>query len=77
MEEIIVPNPVILRPCRTFTEIEQPYSPFILRVADGPKAALFCADSGAWKLEDIKKIKEYLSQKLGKEIATEEVIIIA
>ncbi|MPW26236.1 hypothetical protein GC105_10595 [Alkalibaculum sp. M08DMB] len=75
--EVVVPNPVILRPYRTFPEIEQPESPFILRMADGPRAALFCADGGAWKLQAIRSIKEYLSEKLEKEIAAEEVIIIA
>lgn len=61
-----VPNPVTLRPFRTFPEVEQPASPFILRLQSGsaqgakPTAALFEADGGAWKLEAIRNIKAFL-----------------
>ena len=75
--EVPVPNPVYLRPFRTFPEIEQPESPFVLRMADGPKAALFCADGGAWKLQAIRSIKDYLSEKLSDQIVDGRVIIIA
>jgi len=68
VQELPVPNPVILRPYRTFREIEQPESPFILRVRQGkgekPVCALFEADGGKWKLEAIIRIKEYLEDKL-------------
>lgn len=66
VDEIPVPNPVMLNPFRTFREIEQPESPFILRVRMGaqmPQCALFEADGGSWKLEAIKRIKEYLIDK--------------
>lgn len=59
-----VPNPVILKPFRTFIEVEQPESKFILRMQDGPRAALFEADGGAWKNEAMKSIKEYLTKEL-------------
>jgi hypothetical protein len=64
VSEIAVPNPVILRPYRTFREIGQPESPFILRVKQGkgekPMCALFEADGGRWKLDAMLAIKEYL-----------------
>jgi hypothetical protein len=68
VNEVPVPNPVILRPYRTFREIEQPESPFILRAKQGkgekPVCALFEADGGKWKLEAMLKIKEYLEDRV-------------
>lgn len=61
---VIIPNPVMLRPYRTFTEIEQPESAFVLRMKDGPTAALFEADGGAWEREAVKRIQRYLQNKL-------------
>jgi len=60
----VVPNPVLLAPWRTFQEVAQPESMFIFRMKDGPTAALFEADGGAWRLEAIKNIKEYLEEQL-------------
>lgn len=63
-----VPNPVYLKPFRTFTEISQPESAFVLRIKESPsyglQAALFEADGGAWKNEAILNIKEYLEEEL-------------
>ncbi len=63
--EAEVPNPVTLAPYRTFTEIEQPDSKFIFRMKDGPRAAIFEADGGAWRNKAILSIKEYLKKELG------------
>lgn len=68
VEEVIVPNPVILAPYRTFQEVSQPASKFIFRMQDGPKAALFEADGGAWRNEAMKNIKNFLEEEL-KEMA--------
>ncbi len=64
--EAKVPNPVLLSPFRTFREIEQPVSPFILRIrdSDGPECALYEGDGGRWKLIAIQTIKEYLEDKI-------------
>jgi len=64
-----VPNPVDLRPFRTFREVEQPESPFVLRLqgsgaGDRPKIALFEADGGKWKLTAIAAIDAYLKDRL-------------
>lgn len=64
VESVTVPNPVTLKPFRTFVEVEQPESKFIFRMQNGPKAALFEADGGAWRLEAMKNIKEYLEKEL-------------
>lgn len=66
---VSLPNPVELRPYRTFADIEQPASKFVLRIkADkdqGPKCALFEADGGAWKNTAITTIKEWFAGKAG------------
>ena len=64
-ENVVVPNPVNLIPYRTFQEIYQPESQFILRLKDGPVCGLFEADGGAWKMEAMASIKAYLVDKLG------------
>lgn len=66
---VSVPNPVRLAPRRTFTEIVQPESAFVLRLAGGgdgrpPKCALFDASIGAWELDAIAKIRGYLNTEL-------------
>lgn len=74
-EEGVILNPVELAPYRTFPEVEQPKSKFILRLKSGkgelPQVALFDADGGLWKLEAIKNIKVWLAERLP------EMVIIA
>jgi hypothetical protein len=57
-----------LKPFRTFSEIEQPESRFLLRVKAEkdrlPTVALFEADNSKWKLDAMKSIAEFLGQKL-------------
>lgn len=70
VEEVSVPNPVFLAPFRTFREVTQPLSPFVLRMKQGhsgglPTVALFEADGGKWKLDAIQFIAEFLSSKIG------------
>lgn len=62
--QAIVPNPVSLAPYRTFPEVEQPMSKFIFRMQDGPRAAIYEADGGAWRNEAINNIKGYLLEEL-------------
>lgn len=64
VNDVVVPNPVILAPYRTFPEIEQPESKFIFRMQSGPCAALFEADGGAWRNEAMQRIKQYLEDQL-------------
>ncbi|TLS37763.1 hypothetical protein [Pseudalkalibacillus caeni] len=72
-----VPNPVSLKPYRTFVEVDQPESDFVFRMKSGPSCALFEADGGAWKLDAMKNIKKYLEESLASEIADGKLIIIA
>ena len=64
--EAIVPNPVTLMPFRTFMEVEQPESRFVFRMKDcgGVQCALFEADGGAWKLDAMEAIHNYLEEHL-------------
>ncbi|MDU1585342.1 MAG: hypothetical protein E6860_07305 [Clostridium sp.] len=71
--QAIVPNPVELAPYRTFPEVEQPISKFIFRMQEGPRAALYEADGGAWRNKAILSIKEYLQEEL-KELENIEII---
>ncbi len=67
VENVVIPPRVKLAPYRTFMEIEQPESEFVFRArkTDGlPNFALFEADGGAWRIEAMKRIKEYLEKQL-------------
>ena len=66
--EMVVPNPVLLKPYRTFIEVQQPESAFIFRMQDGPRAALFEADGGAWRIEAMENIRAYLAKELKEEL---------
>lgn len=64
-----VPNPVLLQPYRTFREVTQPVSQFVLRLRSGkdgdkPSCALFEADGGVWRIEAIVGIKGFLAAQL-------------
>ena len=72
-----VPNPVLLKPFRTFVEVPQPESEFVLRVRKGPEAALFEADGAAWELNAMQNIKDYLQAELAELITTKRVVIVA
>ncbi|MBY6950322.1 hypothetical protein [Clostridium botulinum] len=62
--QAVVPNPVTLAPYRTFPEIEQPLSKFIFRMQQGPSAAIYEADGGAWRNQAMQRIKAYLEEEL-------------
>jgi hypothetical protein len=68
---------VTLQPYRTFLEVEQPASEFLLRLKEGGYVALFEADGGAWRLAAKKSIKEYLTKALSSEIEAGIVVVIA
>ncbi|WJP97088.1 hypothetical protein [Macrococcus bovicus] len=73
VEKAPVPNPVHLKPFRTFTEIVQPESAFVLRLRegrDGVEAALFEADGGAWRNEARQSIAKYLKENIARKNVT-------
>ncbi len=65
---------VSLKPYRTFPEVNQPESDFLLRVKDD-QVGLFEADGGMWKLQAKENIKEYLELKLEDLIDDGKVVI--
>lgn len=78
--DVIVPNPVALRPYRTFAEIEQPESSYVFRIKDserGPAFKLVEADGGLWKNATMKNIKEYLEFELSEELKKYHITVIA
>lgn len=77
-----VPNPVVLKPFRTFVDVVQPESQFIFRLRSGqgqssPSAGLHEADGGAWKLVAIHTIRDYLTFELADQISAGQATIIA
>lgn len=71
---VAVPNPVKLTAYRTFRDILQPSSLFVLRVNSGrqgglPEVGLFEADGGAWRLTSVERVKDWLVQALPKDVA--------
>ncbi len=70
-----LPPIVKLIPYRTFIEVEQPEGEFLLRLQQGPNAALFEADGGAWKLQARKNIAQYFHDALGELIGVGKVIV--
>ena len=80
LNDVIVPNPVKLRPYRTFAEIEQPESRYVFRIKDtdrGPAFKLVEADGGLWKNGTMQKIKEYLEYELSEELKKYHITVIA
>lgn len=75
VSKVTVKPIVELTPYRTFIEVEQPRSEFLLRLQQGPKAALFEADGGAWKLAARKNIKNYFEDALKELIESGKVIV--
>lgn len=77
VSDVQILNPVLLAPHRIFPEIEQPSSPFILRVRKnketGAEIALFEADSCAWKVDAVRMIGIWLKEQL----ADVPVVVIA
>lgn len=71
-------NPrVKLRPYRTFLEVEQPESEFLVRLKEGGQIGLFEADGGMWKLEAKSNIRAYFEKELAALIESGRVIVMA
>lgn len=68
-------RPIVdLRPYRTFMEVEQPESPFLIRVSE--RAITFVeADGGMWRLAARETVKAYLCAALEEDIARGQVIV--
>lgn len=77
MKENKMVKPIVkLKPYRTFNEVEQPESEFLLRLFDGGCVALYEADGGAWKLQARKNVAEYLENGLSDLIDEGAIIVV-
>ena len=74
-KEAIKPR-LILQPFRTFREVPQPESEFILRLNENGNVGLFEADGGIWKMEAKDNIKAYFEEHLAHEIEIGAVIVM-
>lgn len=73
VDAVRVPNPVTLAPFRTFREVAQPDSLFLLRAQGGrdgglPQVGLFEADGGTWMVDAIASVRAWLDVNLPDDI---------
>ena len=66
---------VPLRPFRTFQEVEQPESEFLLRMDEEGNIGLFEADGGMWKLTARQTVKAFLEAQLANLVTSGAVFI--
>lgn len=65
LKEMVPVKPIVrLQPYRTFLEIDQPVSDFLLRIGQNGRVSLHEADGGAWKLEAKNRIAQYLKDAI-------------
>lgn len=67
LERKKIANPFDLAPYRTFAEVSQPSSPFILRArknGGSAELALFECDNGAWQIMAVANIKAWLAKHI-------------
>ena len=67
---------IALRPYRTFTEVDQPESEFILRLNEGCQVGLIEADGGRWKMAAKAGIAAYFEEALKEEISRCHVVVM-
>ena len=69
-------RPIIkLRPYRTFQEVEQPESQFLIRINER-NISFIEADGGMWKLSARNTVKKYLEKALESEIQSGNVVVV-
>ena len=77
LKQMLLVRPrVKLAPYRTFLEIEQPASEFLLRLNDDGDVGIFEADGGMWKLQAKKDILAYFDDHLQSQIEAGEVVVM-
>jgi hypothetical protein len=80
LDRVSLPSPVTLRPYRTFHEVPQPESPFVLRArkdrTGGVSFALFEADGGAWRAVAIDCVATYLRSGLPRDLLSSGAVTV-
>lgn len=67
---------VALRPFRTFLEVEQPESEFLLRLDDDGNVGLLEADGGMWQQTAKASITAYFEDKLAQEVKDGKIVVM-
>ena len=67
---------VSLQPFRTFLEVSQPESEFLLRINERGEIGFFPADGGVWKLEATRNVADYFEYALKDLIEAGTVVVI-
>lgn len=67
---------VTLAPYRTFLEVDQPESEFVLRLSGDGDIGLFEADGGMWKLAAKRNIADYFAREMESEIEEGTVVLM-
>lgn len=67
---------VSLQPFRTFVEVPQPESEFLLRIDERGEIGFFPADGGVWKLEATRNVAAYFEKELQDLINNGTVVVI-
>ena len=76
MQKVDIKPRVNLRPFRTFIEVEQPESEFLLRISGNGEIGLYEADGGVWKLEATRNVAGYFEKELKDLIESGDVVVI-
>lgn len=77
LKEVVNIRPrVMLRPFRSFLEVEQPESEFLLRVDSEKGIGFFEADGGIWKLEAKRNVAAYFADRLTDLIDAGKVVVL-
>lgn len=75
-ENVALKPRVSLQPFRTFLEVTQPESEFLLRINEQGNIGLFEADGGVWKLEAKRNIAAYFEHELKELIDAGRVVVM-
>jgi len=76
LAKVDIPNPLELRPYRTFLEVIQPESSFIFRFDERLNISLHEADGGKWKNNARENIVDYFNKQLETEIKENSVTVL-
>ena len=76
MQKVEIQPRVTLKPFRTFIEVEQPESEFLLRISGDGAIGLYEADGGVWKLEATRNVAAYFEKELQDLIKAGHVVVI-
>jgi hypothetical protein len=75
-QKVSVKSRVALRPYRTFLEVDQPESEFLLRLTDDGDVSLYEADGGMWVMEAKNSISAYFQQQLSDLVEAGKVVVM-